>query len=76
MRRRPYRRDQIRWGNAPVVWCLERVIVAKAFHGGEAGDGGALAVTLAVHLDDGGVVNETVRGRDRHGGVRKNVWPS
>lgn len=36
-------------------------------------EGGAPAIALDVHLDDGGVVNETIDSGEGHGGVRKDL---
>ena len=37
---------------------------------------GAAAVALDIHLEDGGVVDETVDRGERHGLIRKNLPPS
>src|SRR3546814_6564721 len=33
-------------------------------------EGDPATIALDIHLEDGGVMNETVDGRDRHGGIR------
>src|SRR5215207_6330275 len=36
---------------------------------------GAAAITLDIHLEDGGVMDETIDRGERHGGVRKYLVP-
>ena len=38
-------------------------------------EGGAAAVALDVHLEDGGVVDEAVDGGERHGGIGEDLAP-
>ena len=57
-----------RWDNG---WLWSLLAKALAWHGtvlfaGLAGYGGSTSVAFAVHVDDGGVVDETVDGGDRH----------
>ena len=52
------------------------LIVGECLHRRGASDGGALAVALAIHLEDGGVVDQSVDGGDSHGRVGKNLIPS
>ena len=38
-------------------------------------EGGPATIALDIHLEDGGVMNETVDGRERHGGIREDPVP-
>src|SRR5581483_2581435 len=51
---------RVRWWPSRTAFSVER---------------GASAIALDVHLNDGGVVNETIDGGERHGGVREDLVP-
>src|SRR3546814_20509224 len=38
-------------------------------------EGGCATIALDIHLADGGVMNETVDGRERHGGIEEDPVP-
>src|SRR5947199_853474 len=55
-----------------IGWHVVFLVVGGHLFRSGAGDGGALAIALAIHLDDGGVVDHAVDGGDGHGGITEH----